>query len=625
MRFVVITAVGSAVAAWTPAASAQPIGSAFTYQGELRSSGQPATGLFDVRFRLYDAASGGNQVGPTLCVDNVAVEGGRFTVQLDFGGVYTGVMRHLEIDVRPDAGQGCGVGAGFVTLVPRQALTPAPHAAYTILAGNAGNASQLNNQGASFYLNAGNLTGTLSDARLSSNIPRLDFAGTFTSIPAFNGGVSGASAPFAVDSTFKVNNLNADLLDGLDSTAFAPASHTHDAGAIVSGTLADARLPANLGRLNGNQTWAGSNVFSGNNAFSGDGSGLTSLNAGQLVSGQVPDSRLPPTVARVGVGNTFTAGQTVSGAMQTPLTMIGSNTGGAWLTLQNTGGGRAWNLIATGSGNGEGAGKFLVRDQTAGAVRMTLDPAGQLGLGTTSPSALLELSQPDAMLRVRNTNDPGGGFAQNTFGTLQLGLFNPSASAWGAVPAGGQRSMLGIQNTGRVGTLTNTAGSPVWRNTLDDGSGNATFAGTISATNLPRAKAVQTYRDVRNTSAGVGVGANQSPDLDTLTVNIPGPGVLIVRGSVQLRCRFLSSRDSYVYFKLEETTGGPSVVLNESALGAFVGDLTSINPWNVVSVEWTLPVSQGSRSFKTSLYNNTSDSCWYFSTSLTAVFIPGGL
>ena len=44
---------------------------------------------------------------------------------------------------------------------------------------------------------------------------------THTAIPAFNGGVSGSTAPFTVDSTTLVNNLNADLLDGLDQSQFA--------------------------------------------------------------------------------------------------------------------------------------------------------------------------------------------------------------------------------------------------------------------------------------------------------------------------------------------------------------------------------------------------------------------
>ena len=46
---------------------------------------------------------------------------------------------------------------------------------------------------------------------------------TFNSRPAFNGGTTGSTAPFTVDSTYKVSSLNADLLDGLDSTAFMAA------------------------------------------------------------------------------------------------------------------------------------------------------------------------------------------------------------------------------------------------------------------------------------------------------------------------------------------------------------------------------------------------------------------
>ena len=38
--------------------------------------------------------------------------------------------------------------------------------------------------------------------------------------PAFNGGVSGSSAPFSVDSTYLVINLNADLLDNQHANVF---------------------------------------------------------------------------------------------------------------------------------------------------------------------------------------------------------------------------------------------------------------------------------------------------------------------------------------------------------------------------------------------------------------------
>lgn len=99
----------------------------FTYQGELRQSGQPANGGFDVEFRLFDAVSGGNQVGPTICRDALSVANGKFTTVLDFGSQFPGDSRWLQVSVRADAGGTCG-GPGQVTLTPRQALTATPYA-----------------------------------------------------------------------------------------------------------------------------------------------------------------------------------------------------------------------------------------------------------------------------------------------------------------------------------------------------------------------------------------------------------------------------------------------------------------------------------------------------------------
>jgi hypothetical protein len=65
------------------------------------------------------------------------------------------------------------------------------------------------------------VSGTLADARLSTNVALLNRGqvftdiNTFTAAPQFN-----ADPPFKVISTSRVNNLNADQLDGLDSSVF---------------------------------------------------------------------------------------------------------------------------------------------------------------------------------------------------------------------------------------------------------------------------------------------------------------------------------------------------------------------------------------------------------------------
>jgi hypothetical protein len=593
---------------------------AITYQGELRSGGVPASGVYDLRFRLFDDAQTGNQVGSTLCLNNVSVTDGRFTASLDFGGVYT-APRFLAIEVRADTGLGCGDAAGYTLLSPRQSLAPAPSATY---APNAGEAALFGGQSAFFYRNASNLnSGTISDSLVSSNIPRLNFTSTFTAIPAFNGGTPGSSAPFSVDSNFRVSNLNADLLDGLDATAFATASHTHDAAAIVSGTVADARLPSNLGRLNVGQNWTGANVFSGNNVFAGDGAGLTNLNAGQLVSGSVPDSRLPSTVARLGVGNTFTAAQTVNiGAAQTAMTLTGGNTQGTWLTISNTAA-RSWNIIASSTNNGEGAGKLVFRDATAGAVRMTLDTDGDVGIGTSTPAGRFDVTGTDPRFALRNTNDPGGGYLQQTFNALQLGLYNPGASAWGVVPASGSRALFGVDSTGRVGSLTNTGPSPAFRNLLDNGSGNATIQGNLSARNMPAMKFV------RSDTPG-SLESDSTTLIENISVNIPADGYLKITAQCHAQLTAYNFQIARATLELKETTNG-EVVVRDAVYSIRPGDATAIQTWQgVMTLEYNIPVSAGVRSYKLRLVFSDDggislNSVSYSGSEVSVLYVPGSL
>ena len=105
------------------------LGTAFTYQGQLKELGLPASGVYDFEFKLFDASSAGAQVGPTVSAGDVAVSAGLFSLTLDFGPVFGGQSRFLEIGVRP----GASVGA-HTLLGPRQELTPTPTALYAATA-----------------------------------------------------------------------------------------------------------------------------------------------------------------------------------------------------------------------------------------------------------------------------------------------------------------------------------------------------------------------------------------------------------------------------------------------------------------------------------------------------------
>lgn len=213
-----------ALGAAASVASAQS-STAFTYQGELSDGSGPVSGLHDFRFRLYTAAGGFVQLGTTLCLDNVQVTEGRFTVTLDFGDQFSVIGRHLETEVRPDTGLDCNSAAGFTILGPRQAVTSVPAAAFAF------NAGTLAGQQISFFQNAGNMTsGTLPAGRL---------AGTYSNALTLNN----AGNVFA-GSGSSLTSLNATN--------------------ITTGTLADARIPTTIPRLNLANSFSGpTNIFAG--------------------------------------------------------------------------------------------------------------------------------------------------------------------------------------------------------------------------------------------------------------------------------------------------------------------------------------------------------------------------
>ena len=104
-----------------------PLGTAFTYQGQLKASGIPAVSNADFEFALFDAVTDGSQIGSKLSQDNVGIVNGLFTISLDFGAdAFNGEARWLEVAVRSPAGSGA-----FTTLTPRQPLTVAPYALQT--------------------------------------------------------------------------------------------------------------------------------------------------------------------------------------------------------------------------------------------------------------------------------------------------------------------------------------------------------------------------------------------------------------------------------------------------------------------------------------------------------------
>jgi len=99
---------------------------AFTYQGQLRDGGSNANGTYTIISKLYDAVTNGNQVGVAV-TNSPTLANGLFTVNLDFGNVFNGSARWLDITVTN--------GGATQTLSPRVHLLPTPYATYASIAG----------------------------------------------------------------------------------------------------------------------------------------------------------------------------------------------------------------------------------------------------------------------------------------------------------------------------------------------------------------------------------------------------------------------------------------------------------------------------------------------------------
>lgn len=115
-----------ALAAGSSSALAAPLGTAFTYQGQLKNSGAVVNSPTDMQFSLWNdpvLSAPANQVGSTITQTNVTVNNGLFTTNIDFGvGPYTSDQGlWLQIAVRNPAGSGM-----YQPMGARQKLAPAP-------------------------------------------------------------------------------------------------------------------------------------------------------------------------------------------------------------------------------------------------------------------------------------------------------------------------------------------------------------------------------------------------------------------------------------------------------------------------------------------------------------------
>jgi len=281
---------------------------AFTYQGQLSSSNAPANGIYDFRFRLFDAGS--NVVSAPLTNSSVGVTNGSFIVTLNFGAtIFDGSDRWLQIAVRA-----FGDTNAYTALSPLQQITSTPYAIRAINATSASNAVFL-----TAPLQGTNIIGTIRATNLPPNVAFLDSNQIFTASNTFNGVVTANNS---------VNVFSGAFTGNAGGLINVPATS-------LTGTLPDARLSANVAlQSNPNLNFAG--AVSATN-FTGAGHGLTNVpGAFFWVTVAGTTSQIFPNVGYIATNNTAPVTLTLPSSPTVGDVYKAAGVGaGGWIIAQN--------------------------------------------------------------------------------------------------------------------------------------------------------------------------------------------------------------------------------------------------------------------------------------------------
>ncbi|QQS42744.1 MAG: tail fiber domain-containing protein [Acidobacteriota bacterium] len=487
-------------------ASAQSIlgqGTAFTYQGTLNDNSVPANGTYDFEFLLYDSLQSGNQVGPTVSANGVQVADGSFSVSLDFGSVFFGANRYLEIRVRTGAALSAGPESlgGFTILTPRQPIGTVPYAMKSTDADFAVSAS--NATTADSAVNSAQLGGVPASDYVVTTDPRMTDARTPTSgSPDYiqNTAKQQVSSNFNISGTGTANLLDSVTGLSVNGVLLIPPSTNFSffAGPGAGNPNSTGQNNTFIGQSAGTSNTTGFwNVFLGSSAGEANTLGfrntLIGVNAGRS---SVSDRENTFVGYEAGLNNnggdynTFVGDR--AGVMNTTgegNTFVGRNAGeDNTVGLLNT-------FIGIGSGlsNVTGGGNSYV-GYLSGASSLDGDFNIMLGYEAGSKT---ELGNENVFIGYKSGFSSSTG-ERNTFVGSSSGIFGSG---------GGSNNTLIGYNTGTSGTLTNAtaigAGASVsTSNTIQlgrqNGSDTVNVSGNLIVGGILTAPVTNTY--IQNTT-----------------------------------------------------------------------------------------------------------------------------
>lgn len=187
-----------------------------SYQGSLRSNGQPANGLYDFVFEVYLTSSGGIAVAANTNL-LVTVTDGLFNTLVDFGPVFDAQAYWLDISVRTNG------ETDFTPLKNRQRITVAPKAIHSV---NADTAQTALAAGDSTINTAALEDGTILNVDIASNAAIADTKLATISSPGKVANSATTATISNTPNTIVARNEFGDIIasqflgEGLDVTGF---------------------------------------------------------------------------------------------------------------------------------------------------------------------------------------------------------------------------------------------------------------------------------------------------------------------------------------------------------------------------------------------------------------------
>jgi hypothetical protein len=401
-------------------------GTAITYQGHLRQAGEPFTGtLATLRFQLFDGAGPGSlPVTGSIELVDVAVLDGLVTVDLDFGLLaFNGADRWLEITV------------DGITLAPRQRVAPAPYALFA-LSGNEGPVGDTGPTGPTGPAGPQGAPGAQGPQGLpGAQGPAGPVGATGPTGPAGPQGVAGPQGPAGSNALWSVNGTAMHYTGGNVSvgTTLQQGRVTIYPAAGDGGTQVGLYVRNTDGS---NQTTAGQFISDSTNGIALSASAAATSGANRAISASTASTTgtalygiaTATSGVNYGVFGKSNSGSGWAGYFEgrshfTSTTLIGrTNTIGSEIFgirhPATVGYGGMYMETAGGSGlpfygyaaNGSALGWTYMDGATGnwhlhnGGLRMTVQPNGHVGIGTSAPATRLQVDGgSDASLT-------GGGF-----------------------------------------------------------------------------------------------------------------------------------------------------------------------------------------------------------------------